>query len=157
MMPISAELGDEPLTRHEKIELLNKRFFEALVRFEECMNGAGGFGNAGSGGQGGGSSGSQTLGASIESVAVSDIRGTEVPESQPEYEYSETSETIFEPTQAETLQTANGKMPEQLEATDNDAILLEQIRQAAIAEQDPVLQKKLWQEYNRRKSAAGGS
>lgn len=154
VMPIDTSLGVEPLTRNEKIELLNKRFYEALARFEECMQGSDSGGSiAGAGGQGGGSSGSQTAGATVESVAVSNVQGTEVPEQQPQT----ASEPVYDPQATDVLTMQNGQVREQLETTNNDAILLEQIRQAAIAEQDPELKKKLWKEYERRKSAAGGS
>ena len=152
VMPIDATTSGTLLTRTEKIELLNKRFYEALARFEECMQGSAG---GGAGGQGAGSSGGQAAGAAIDSVAVSSVQGTEQPVSS-----EAASETIYnpQPTELDSLDSLpNGQLPEQLESSDNDAILLEQIRQAAIAEEDPELKKKLWQEYEKRKTAAGGS
>lgn len=152
VMPIDATVSGMLLTRAEKIELLNKRFYEALARFEECMRGSAGGGGGGAGGQGNGSSGGQSAGAAIDSVAVSSVQGTEQPVSS-----EAASETPYNPQLTELDSLPNGQLPEQMESSDNDAILLEQIRQAAIAEEDPELKKKLWQEYEKRKSAAGGS
>ncbi len=151
--PVDTTFGNQLLTREEKIEILNQRFFDALVRFEECMNEDEGAaqGSAESGG-GGGSGGSQTFAAPVESVAVTSVQGTQAPDP------SEIPDSAFDSTVTEgewmvpdeNEPMANGKMPEELEVTDNDAVLLEQIRQAAVAETDPVLKEKLWQEYRRR-------
>ena len=154
---VDAEIDDELLTRDEKIEIMNQRFFDELARFEECINKqnatGGASANAAAGGSGGAGgqgavSGSQTLSAATQAAPASGIQGTEMPEPEP-----------TTPTAADQnmLSMANGKMAEELETADNDAVLLEQIRQAAIAEQDPALKEKLWQEYNRRASGKGGS
>ena len=45
----------------------------------------------------------------------------------------------------------NGKLPEDIPSADNDSVLEAQIRQAAINEKDPVVQKKLWNEYRKYK------
>jgi hypothetical protein len=45
----------------------------------------------------------------------------------------------------------NGKLPEDIPASDNDSILEAQIRQAAVDEKDPELKKKLWNEYRKYK------
>jgi len=45
----------------------------------------------------------------------------------------------------------NGKLPEDIPPADNDSILEAQIRQAAINEKDPVVQKRLWNEYRKYK------
>ncbi len=45
----------------------------------------------------------------------------------------------------------NGKLPEDIPPADNDSVLEAQIRQAAINEKDPVVQKRLWNEYRKYK------
>lgn len=45
----------------------------------------------------------------------------------------------------------NGKLPEDIPSADNDSVLEAQIRQAAINEKDPVVQKRLWNEYRKYK------
>lgn len=45
----------------------------------------------------------------------------------------------------------NGKLPEDIPSANNDSVLEAQIRQAAINEKDPVIQKKLWNEYRKYK------
>ncbi len=146
--PVDASFDEELLTRDEKIEILNQRFYDELARFEECFNAnsggaAGGAAASGQGGGGGGASGSQTFSAATESLPVANVQGTELPEPEPD-----DSPAV----EQDSMAMANGKAPEPLETADNDAILLEQIRQAAIAEEDPALKEKLWEEYNKRKS-----
>ena len=154
---VDAEIDDELLTRDEKIEIMNQRFFDELARFEECINKqnatGGASANAAAGGSGGAGghgavSGSQTFSAATQAAPASGIQGTEMPDLE------QTTPTTAD---QNMLSMANGKMAEELETADNDAVLLEQIRQAAIAEEDPALKEKLWQEYNRRASGKGGS
>ena len=45
----------------------------------------------------------------------------------------------------------NGKLPEDIPSVDNDDIIAQQIREAAVAETDPDKQAKLWNEYRRYK------
>ncbi len=164
IFPIDSTFGDQLLTREEKIEILNKRYYAALVRFEECMlaksgggQGAGAGGASGAQGSASGAQGSasggQTYGAQFESVAATGIQGTELPEpTDSSYDSAEPSGTWEDPDDEEVV-LSNGQSPEELEATDNDAILLEQLRQAATAEEDPEKKEKLWQEYRKRSGA----
>ncbi|WP_147301075.1 hypothetical protein [Aestuariispira insulae] len=46
---------------------------------------------------------------------------------------------------------ANGKIPDDIPSADNDSVLEAQIRKAAEAETDPVVQKRLWNEYRKYK------
>lgn len=45
----------------------------------------------------------------------------------------------------------NGKLPEDIPPANNDDVVAKQIREAAIGEQDPQKQAKLWNEYRRYK------
>lgn len=81
------------------------------------------------------------------SVAAKDVSGTEVPD-------SDATGTVGQETGTEgpaRVARANGKLPEDIPPADNDSVLEAQIRQAAIEETDPVLKKKLWNEYRRYK------
>ncbi len=45
----------------------------------------------------------------------------------------------------------NGGTPKDIPPVDNDSVLEEQIRQAAIHETDPTIKQKLWNEYRKYK------
>ena len=45
----------------------------------------------------------------------------------------------------------NGKIPDDIPDVNNDSVFEAQIREAAIAERDPIIQNKLWNEYRRYK------
>ena len=157
VFPIDSTFGDQLLTREEKIEILNSRYYEALARFEECMlaksGGAQGAGAGGASGAQGGAESGQTFGAQFESVAATNIQGTELPEqTDSSYDSAEPSGTWEDPDDEEVV-LSNGQSPDELETTDNDAILLEQLRQAANAEEDPEKKEKLWREYRKRSGA----
>ena len=157
VFPIDSTFGDQLLTREEKIEILDSRYYEALARIEECMlaksGGAQGAGAGGASGAQGGAESGQTFGAQFESVAATNIQGTELPEqTDSSYDSAEPSGTWEDPDDEEVV-LSNGQSPDELETTDNDAILLEQLRQAANAEEDPEKKEKLWQEYRKRSGA----
>ena len=152
VFPIDSTFGDQILTREEKIEILNSRYYEALARFEECMHAksGGAQGAAGAGGAGGasgsqgGAAGGQTFGAQFESVAATGIQGTELPEPSGTWEDPDSEDPVL----------SNGKSPDELETADNDAILLEQLRRAADAEEDPEKKEKILQEIRKRSGAS---
>ena len=95
----------------------------------------------------------------VDSVASSEISGTEITE-----ENLETTST-FENTTSEDIveyendqrfdqgetNTNNGMIPEDIPQDDNDSVLEEQIRLAAMNEKDPEKKKRLWNEYRKYK------
>ena len=95
----------------------------------------------------------------IDSVASSDLSGTEITQ-----ENLETTST-FENTTSEDIveyendqrfdqgktNTNNGIIPEDIPQDDNDSVLEEQIRLAAMNEKDPEKKKRLWNEYRKYK------
>ena len=95
----------------------------------------------------------------VDSVASSDLSGTEITE-----ENLETFST-FENTTSEDIvkyendqrfdqgetNTNNGMIPEDIPQDDNDSVLEEQIRLAAMNEKDPEKKKRLWNEYRKYK------
>ncbi len=123
--------------------------------------------------------GSQTLAATLESMSASGVQGTELPE--PENEITGPGEPANESAGLSDYENqdglspailneitpggvassgnrtlSNGMQPEELEVSDNDAILLRQILAAANAEQDPDKKKKLMEEYRRMRSGNSG-
>ena len=95
----------------------------------------------------------------VDSVASSDLSGTDITE-----ENLETTST-FENTNSEDIvkyendqrfdqgktNTNNGMIPEDIPQDDNDSVLEEQIRLAAMNEKDPEKKKRLWNEYRKYK------
>ena len=95
----------------------------------------------------------------VDSVASSELSGTEITE-----ENLETTST-FENTTSEDIveyendqrfdqgktNTNNGIIPEDIPQDDNDSVLEEQIRLAAMNEKDPEKKKRLWNEYRKYK------
>ena len=95
----------------------------------------------------------------VDSVASSELSGTEITE-----ENLETTST-FENTNSEDIvkyendqrfdqgetNTNNGMIPEDIPQDDNDSVLEEQIRLAAMKEKDPEKKKRLWNEYRKYK------
>jgi len=123
--------------------------------------------------------GSQTFATALESISASGVQGTELPEpanqitglDEPENEpaglsdfenQDELSQAILNEITPGGVASSgnrahsNGMRPEELEVSDNDAILLSQILAAANAEQDPDKKKKLMEEYRRMRSGNSG-
>ena len=129
--------------------------------------------------KGQGTDDAQTFAAALESMSASGVQGTELPE--PENQNTGLGETVNEPTGLSDVGNqdglspailneitpggvasggnrviSNGMQPEELEVSDNDAILLSQILAAANAEQDPEKKRKLMDEYRRLRSGNNG-
>tara|TARA_X000000950_G_scaffold187137_1_gene226432 strand:+ start:75 stop:986 length:912 start_codon:yes stop_codon:yes gene_type:complete len=95
----------------------------------------------------------------VDSIASSELSGTEITE-----ENLETTST-FENTTSEDIvkyendqrfdqgetNTNNGIIPEDIPQDDNDSVLEEQIKLAAMNEKDPEKKKRLWNEYRKYK------
>ncbi len=111
----------------------------------------------------------QTFAAALESMSASGVQGTELPD--PDNEPAGSSDfgnqdglspaILNEITPGGVAGSGNkillnGMQPEELEVSDNDAILLNQILAAANAEQDPDRKKKLMDEYRRMRSGNNG-
>ena len=95
----------------------------------------------------------------VDSVASSELSGTEITEENVE------TTSAFENTTSEDIvkyendqrfdqgetNTNNGMIPEDIPQDDNDSVLEEQIRLAAMNEKDPEKKKRLWNEYRKYK------
>jgi len=90
--------------------------------------------------------------ASVEATAVSGMSGmsinppkTQTQNAQPKFD------EVNNPQEQKELKLTNGKIPDDIPAKDNDSAFEAQIRAAAVAETNPDIQKKLWNEYRRYK------
>ncbi len=156
------------LTQKERVALMDKALLHSLSKYERCQlvhsnassgGGASGSGAGGTSGSGGGSAGN---GQQASSTASSDMSGTQAPAEQMTSDNSGSnsgnSDTNPESTNKKASSrsksvraSGSGKIPDDIPPVDNDSVLEEQIRQAAINETDPVIKAKLWNEYRKYK------
>ena len=169
--------NDTTLTRAEIIARMDKALYLSLTKFDYCQDAhdrageSGGGGGASNGASGpsedvGGASSSGGIG--VNSVAASDMSGTEVhmrPKSSLEQggNFSKSSKTSGDsegegladkqglPEVHQASVNSNGKVPEDIPSVDNDSVLEAQIRLAAVNEKDPEIRAKLWNEYRKYK------
>ncbi|MDA9708049.1 hypothetical protein N9V56_01215 [Alphaproteobacteria bacterium] len=95
----------------------------------------------------------------VDSVASSELSGTEITEENVETTTTfenNTSEDIVEYENDQRFDQGetninNGIIPEDIPQDDNDSVLEEQIRLAAMNEKDPEKKKRLWNEYRKYK------
>ena len=93
----------------------------------------------------------------VDSVASSELSGTEINEenledsSTFENNFSEEREEYKNDQRFEQGEKINGMIPEDIPQDDNDSVLEEQIRLAAMSEKDPEKKKRLWNEYRKYK------
>ena len=169
---VSVDYEDDPtLTSAEKLALMDQALQRSLSKYDACQTstgatasgGAAGGSDGGGGGGGGGGIDGEVAGGS---VASSDMSGTEqtlsaIPIEQGENSDQNISASAGDASLSESAsqgdkaqsdnKISNGKLPDDIPPADNDSILESQIRQAAINEKDPEIQKKLWNEYRKYK------
>ncbi len=158
---------DRPdMTRSERLEEMDKAFFESVNRFELChlsnqsaspqASSSSESAGAGSAASTGGSEGSES---GVESVASPLMTGTEtesglplpaspedsgMPESAPENAGDEAFAVY-------AGSSGSGALPEDIPVANNDDAVAAQIRVAAELEKDPIKKEKLWNEYRKYK------
>ena len=152
-----------PLTKEERIALMEKAFFSSLNKFDRCQTSttsAGGSASnsstSGSRDQGGanGLTGEANNNNNIvnNSVASNEISGSE---GQPPSKETKDSGINVQGKggtfKKNDTTLTNGKIPEDIPPAQNDSILEAQIRLAAETETDPVKKAKLWNQYRRYK------
>ncbi len=158
---ISVDFVDDPnLTRQEKTELMDRALLNSLNKYERCQNSQTGASSASGGGDAGGSgeageAGETGSGGQVSSTASAEMSGTQ-PDVEQQGSTSDDTTGLAEPVAADKHNKSdknlgNGKVPDDIPPADNDSILEEQIRQAAINETDPVIKEKLWNEYRKYK------
>jgi hypothetical protein len=91
----------------------------------------------------------------VQSVASQSLTGTlpkqeaeSASEAQPEQEGGEKLSSLES---IDVSALGGGKLPEDIPPVDNDSVLEKQIRIAAMAEKDPAIKAKLWNEYRKYK------
>ncbi len=161
-------VDDASLTREERLRRMDEAFFESLNRFELCQEAkekgqaAASAPASADGGSGGSDGEAGTSGE--ESVASTQMSGTETPQEYPPAEGFEAlepkplqSSQEMDETTSKTggnVKLANGKTPDDIPSAENDDALAAQIRHAAENEPDPVKSRQLWNEYRKYKGLA---
>jgi len=156
---ISVNFKDAPnLTHQEKTALMDKALQDSLNRYERCQNAhssaasAGGAG--GGGGANGGNSGNKQRGSSTASASMSGTNTADKKKPSASGRTGVSDAPVNKGAHERTKSVHalnNGKIPDDIPPADNDSVLEEQIRQAAINETDPVIREKLWNEYRKYK------
>ena len=155
------------MTPSERLEEMDKAFYESVNRFELCnlSNQASSSSESASSAQGtsaGGDSGldgTESSESNIESVASPLMTGTETESTVRLSDFPEDSdmpENIPENAGDEAIAIyrgsgANGALPEDIPDANNDDVVAAQIRLAAEIEKDPVKKERLWNEYRKYK------
>ena len=97
-------------------------------------------------------SGTETPQPSTDAIDADEQINTQPPQTAtPSGELSGTEAPAPSTTKDHKKTLSNGKSPEDIPPADNDDIIAQQIRAAALAEPDPQKQAKLWNEYRRYK------
>jgi len=141
-------------THSERLEAMDRAFFESVDRFELCN-----LSNQSSTSSASASGTAQASGAGseagLDSVANQEITGTETESTLPAVNSSEKSSSP-ENASNDSVKInggsgTNGVKPKDIPAADNDDAIAAQIRLAAEIEKDPVKKEKLWNEYRKYK------
>lgn len=159
-------------TRSERIEAMNRAFFESVNRFELCnlssqssassesaneaSQAASAENESGSGNLESDSGNSEE---GFDSVSSPLLTGTETESTLPAagdidaYNVPENSQENIDENTLTTFNGAgtNGALPEDIPDANNDDVVASQIRLAAEIEKDPVKKEKLWNEYRKYK------
>ena len=153
-------IEDPEWTHSERLEAMDKAFFESVNRFELCnlSNQSNSSSSSATGsGTGGGEEGASASESEtdLNSTASAEMTGTETEPTLPPMEASANTE-LPESTSQEAVTAAegsasNGSIPEDIPASDNDDVIAAQIRLAAEIETDPSKKEKLWNEYRKYK------
>jgi len=136
---------NEYLTNREQIQAMDDALLESLDRFEECIKAKT-------------SARQNNVDDSIENASdgSQELRGNKLSADQESTEsYDEQNQNIENELTGSTNKNnsvSNGKIPEDIPFDDNDDVLAQQIKNAALKESDPEKQKKIWNEYRKYKN-----
>jgi len=145
-------------THSERLEAMDRAFFESVDRFEFCNLST----QSNSSSASSSASTSETnqesdagIEADLDSMASSEMTGTETESTLPPIDSSEATSgsenSNNESVKVKEGGNTNGGKPKDIPAADNDDAIAAQIRLAAEIEQDPVKKEKLWNEYRKYK------
>ncbi|PHS71502.1 MAG: hypothetical protein COB23_00580 [Methylophaga sp.] len=141
-------------TQTERLEAMDKAFFESVDRFELCnlSNQSNSASTSGANQVSGAANGSEV---GLDSVASPTLSGTESEPTLPPIDFAENSgqpeDATNESVTVNGSGSTNGTIPKDIPAADNDDVIAAQIRLAAEIEKDPVKKEKLWNEYRKYK------
>lgn len=136
---------NEYLTDREQIQAMDDALLESLDRFEECIKAKT-------------SARQNNVTDSIENASdgSQELRGNKLSadqESTESYnEQNQNTENELAGSSNKNNSGSNGKIPEDIPFDDNDDVLAQQIKNAALKESDPEKQKKIWNEYRKYKN-----
>ena len=136
---------NEYLTDREQIQAMDDALLESLDRFEECIKAKT-------------SARQNNVDDSIENASdeSQELRGNKLSadqESTESYdEQNQNTENELAGSVNKNNSGSNGKIPEDIPFDDNDDVLAQQIKNAALKESDPEKQKKIWNEYRKYKN-----
>ena len=136
---------NEYLTDREQIQAMDDALLESLDRFEECIEAKT-------------SARQNNDNDSIENASdgSQELRGNKLSadqESTESYnEQNQNTENELAGSINKNNSGSNGKIPEDIPFDDNDDVLAQQIKNAALKESDPEKQKKIWNEYRKYKN-----
>ena len=158
---------DRPdMTQSEKLEAMDKAFFESVNRFELChlsnqssSSQSSSSSDSASAGSDAATGGTESSESGFESEASPLMTGTETESSMPlsgSPEDSGMPESIPENAGDEAFavyagSSGSGALPEDIPVANNDDAVAAQIRVAAELEKDPIKKEKLWNEYRKYK------
>ncbi len=149
---IKFDVDGQLLTRTEIIAILDDRFYDSLAAFSECMKVEQSGASSASGGMSGtgaNAMNNQDTGSGSESTPVSSVQGTEIQQIESATVDQRISETPPDNQASQGKVNPNGKIPDDILSFDNESVLAAQIRNAAMAETDPIKKEKLWNEYRK--------
>ena len=136
---------NEYLTEREQIQAMDDALLESLDRFEECIKAKT-------------SARTNNVNASIDNAldGTQELRGNKLDTEQESAESYDEQNMNTENELAGSINKnnsgSNGKIPEDIPFDDNDDVLAQQIKNAALKERDPEKQKKIWNEYRKYKN-----
>ena len=161
---VAIDYVDRPdMTHSERLEEMDKAFYESVNRFELCnlSNQASSSSDSASSAQGtsagrdAGMDGTESGESGFESVASPLITGTETESTMPLSDFPEDSgmpeDTGDEAVAIYRGSGGSGALPEDIPDANNDDVVAAQIRLAAEIEKDPVKKERLWNEYRKYK------
>lgn len=146
----------EGLTKEEITDRMDKALFESLNKYEECLQQSQSDGAASGSAAGAAGAGTGGMGADASSTASSGIEGTEKSEAveNPNQDGNSPNDTAAN-ANGKTLEQKqalkNGKLPDDIPPSDNDGILQQKVKEAALNEPNPEKRAKLWNEYRKLK------
>ena len=150
----------EGLTKEEITDRMDRALFESLNKYDDCLqqsqSGGAASANGASGSQGiNGANGNAVGTEASSSTASAGIQGTEKTDTTDKSSSPTTAADAAENKQAQA-QTQdkvlpNGKLPDDIPSSDNDTVLQQKVKEAAMYEPDPEKRAKLWNEYRKLK------